>query len=166
MLAMPPVALGTVIPSLEVNGGSAGSANTAAESDHAHPRVTSVTTHVSDANGDATITFTRIFPPFVNGSLPTWPGTDLSYLEAADNPPIVWKLKSWITDGGGNYTGCVVKLYRSQVLPTQTQLSLATLLTGLINGVNAIAASLTGLNIFGGSAANVPFSFIAIMRSG
>ena len=159
------IPLSTINPVPDSLSAAVGAGGMAARNDHSHIRPTSVTAHTSDSNGEATITFSRTFPPFTATPTTPWPGANLSPYEPADNQPILWKVKSWVTDGGGNYTGCVVKLYRAQTLPTQTQLSIGALLTDVITAVNTLSASLSGFNIASGNAANVQFGFIAIMRS-
>jgi len=63
------------------------------------------------------------------------------------------------------YTGAIVKGFRSQPLPSQSQLSVATLLTGVVTSLNGLASLITGYNVFGGSAAGSQVSVVAIMRS-
>lgn len=118
-----------------------GTAEVASRGDHKHPRLTSSTTGVIGANGEATVTFTRSFAQ-KPGWIPSWE-------EAADNQPVEIKVKTWITDGEGNYTGCVIKAYRAQTVP-QNLVSL------LLGGV---------FNLFAGSAAGVSYSFVAIQQS-
>jgi hypothetical protein len=71
------------------------------------------------------------------------------YAEAADGQPVVFKVKTWTTDGNGNYIGCVIKGYRAQAVP-QNLVSL------LLGGV---------FNLFAGSASGVEFSLIAVQAS-
>jgi len=118
-----------------------GSGSTASRNDHAHPRISSTTAHVLGANNEATVVFTREFDGI--------PGTDFMWQELADNPPIIFKVKSWTINGSGKYTGCVVKAYRSQPIP-QNLVSL------LLGGV---------FNIFAGSAVGVNFTAIALQQS-
>lgn len=135
------VKFGDEAPYPEAGSPVPGSGNEASRWDHAHPRLTSATTGVLAANGEATVTFTRLFD--------VAPCIDFTYIEAADNPPIVFKVKTWTIDGDGKYAGCVTKGYRSQVIPQ----NLATLLLGAV------------FNVFGGSASGIPFTCIALKQS-
>lgn len=115
-----------------------GSRAYAADSGHVHPRLSSAINGTLDANGEKALTFGRTFS--------TKPVAAFTYAEAADSPPVTFKVKSWIQDGSGNYTGCVIKGYRGQTLPASL-----TLLTALVS-----------FNVFAGSAAGVEFHFIAL----
>ncbi|WP_375272048.1 hypothetical protein [Sphingomonas sp.] len=147
----------TVTPSSEAVAGSAGS-NTAkyAQEGHQHPRLTSTTLATLGADATAIVTFTRSFK--------NKPGVVMTEIDANTSQPLVMVVQSFVlTDGA--YTGCVVKGYRSQPLPSQSQLSVASLLSGVITTLNAMASSLTGFNVFGGTAAGAAVSVIAIARS-
>jgi len=124
-----------------------GAGQRAARDDHKHERLTSATVQVLDTQGVATVTFTRTF-----ASLPAV--TCLLY-EASDAQPVVFKVKGWIKDASGNYTGCIVQGYRASILPA---LSGIALLTGLIT-------ALANYNVFGGSAAGAQFCCIALQPS-
>ncbi len=105
----------------------------ASRGDHQHPRLTSASWGVTGASGEVTFSFTRAFA--------AKPTIDLSYEEAADNQPCIFKVKGWTTNGNGEYTGLVAKGYRLQTLPASI-----TLLTALVNfsvTVNAPA----GINV-------------------
>lgn len=128
-------------PLAEAGIAETGTMNMAPRADHQHPRLTATSTGVLNASGEATITFTRTFP--------SKPGLTMTYAETADGQPVVFKVKTW-TVVGSDYTGCVIKGYRAQAIPT----NLATLLLG---GV---------FNLFSGSSATgVEFSLIAVQAS-
>jgi hypothetical protein len=132
---------------------------------HQHPRLSSTTAGTILANGTATVAFTRTF------TLP--PGMVITEIPGTAPPqtmPATFKVESWVREimtptPSGAYTGAVIRAWRSQVLPTQTTLSLVSLLTGVITGVNTLIASLTGFNVFGASVTGTAFSCIAIQRS-
>lgn len=129
-------------PMPESKTGTPGVAAVAVRAGHEHPRLTSATTgHVLDAAGEATITFTRTFvgKPAVTYMLD----------EPADAGPLMIKVKTWITNGTGEYTGCVVKGYRFQLLPASL-----TLVTALVN-----------FSVYAGSTTGAAFTFIALQRS-
>lgn len=158
--SVPPMAavLSDQMPVTEAVAAQPGSGSRASRDDHRHPRLTSATVATLSASGEATVTFTRVFA--------TQPCMDLTYVEETDNPPVILKVKSWVRDGSNNYTGCVVKGYRGQVLPTLAPMSgVLTLLTQVISGVNTLVSTLTGFNSFGGSAANIPITVIALQQS-
>lgn len=124
----------------EAGSGQAGTMPMASRGDHTHPRLSATANGTLNASGEATITFTRSFA--------NKPSVIITYVEAADNQPLVFKVKTW-TQSGATYTGCVIKAYRSQTIPT----NLATLLLG---GV---------FNLFSGSASGVEYNLIAIAPS-
>lgn len=128
-------------PMVESQQPAAGAADKASRGDHQHPRLTSATVHTLNGSGEAPITFTRSFDVF--------PCMDFTYVEAADNPPVIFKVKSWTLDGSNKIIGCVAKGYRGQVVPQ----NLATLLLGAV------------FNVFGGSASGVQFTAIALQQS-
>lgn len=110
-----------------------GSQPKASRGDHQHPRLTSASWNVTDANGEATFTFTRAFA--------AKPTIDLSYEEATNNQPCIFKVKSWVVNANGEYTGMVAKGYRLQTLP-----STITLLGSLVNFSVSINAP-AGINV-------------------
>lgn len=118
----------------------AGAAGAASRMDHVHPRLTATASGVLNASGEDTIVFTRTFT--------SKPGLTITYAETADNQPVVFKVKSWTTSGS-DYTGCVIKAYRSQAIPTN-------LVTLLLGGV---------FNLFAASASGVEYSLIAVQPS-
>lgn len=133
--------LGDATPNSESLSGTAGAAALASRWDHRHPRLTSATYGTLNASGEVTINFTRTFT--------AKPTVALEYEESTDAQPVILKVKSWITDGSGNYTGCVVKGYRLNTLPATI-----TLLTALVS-----------FSISTGSASGVVVSVIALQAS-
>lgn len=136
------IKLSDAAPMPETLAAVAGAGALATRSDHQHPRLTSATTgHVLDASGEATINFTRTFvgKPAVTYMLD----------EPADQGPVIIKVKTWLTNGNGDYTGCVVKGYRGQNLPASL-----TLLSALVS-----------FNVFAGTTTGAAFTFIALQRS-
>jgi len=127
-------------PSAEANAPAAGTAPAVSRYDHKHQRLTSSTVGTLNSSGEATVTFTRAF-----ATKPSW---TIEYEEAADNPPIIFKVKSWVMSGS-DYTGCVIKGYRSTTIPTN-------LVTLLLGGV---------FNLFNGSANGVSYSAIMVASS-
>jgi hypothetical protein len=127
--------------------------------DHQHPRLTSTNYATLASDGTATVTFTRSFT--------NKPGINLTETDAAANTqPLVLRVQSWVQDANSAYTGCVIRGSRAQMLPTINPLSGAlTLISGVVTGVNALVAQLTGYNVFGGSAAGAQVSCIAVARS-
>lgn len=139
--------LTTAAPVPEAVAPAVGSGQRAARDDHKHERLTSATVQVLDTNGAATVTFTRSF-----ASLPAV--TCLLY-EASAAQPVVFKVKDWVKDAGGNYIGCNVMGYRASILPALSGIGL---LTGLVS-------ALANYNVFGGSAAGAQFCCIALQPS-
>lgn len=97
-------------PDGEATTANAGNESKASRRNHRHPRLTSASWGTTNVSGEVTFTFTRTFA--------AKPTVDLSYEEAADNQPLVFKVKSWTQDGNGNYTGLVAKGYRLRTLPS------------------------------------------------
>lgn len=139
-IVQPPIILTTTPPPAEANTATAGTMGQAARPDHVHPRLSSASSGTLNASGEATVNFTRTFP--------TKPSVTLTYAEAADGQPVVFKVKSWIMNGS-DYTGCVIKGYRAQSIPTN-------LVTLLLGGV---------FNLFAASASGVDYSIIAVQAS-
>lgn len=152
-------------PKAESTSPAIGSDMKYAREDHQHPRLSSTTIGAIASNGTATVSFTRTFPSAPGMVITEIPGT-----APPQTMPATFKVESWVREAmtptpSGAYTGAVIRAWRSQVLPTQTALSLTALLTGVIAGVNTLIASLTGFNVFGASVAGTAFSCIAIQRS-
>lgn len=135
----PSVVLADQVPLAEAVAMS-GSAGLASRMDHVHPRLTSATVVTLNAGNEATVVFTRTFP--------SKPSLAITYVEAADNQPIVIKVKSW-TIVGSDYTGCVIKGYRATPVPQ----NLVSLLLGAV------------FNLFSGSSTSVEVTVIALMAS-
>lgn len=128
-------------PPAEATAANAGSGGQGSRWDHQHPRLTSVGTGTLNASGEATVSFTRTFDAM--------PGMTCFLVEAADNPPVMFKVKSWVQDGNGKYTGCVIKGYRGLLLPASLTL------------VTALAS----FNVFAGVASGAAFTYIAVQQS-
>lgn len=146
-------------PMAEKTGAAVGQAvDRFAREDHQHPRLTSTTYGTLAADGTATVAFTRTFT--------NKPGINITETDVTGKQPLVCSVQSWVTDGTGAYTGCVIRGQRAQMLPTINPLAgTIALLSALLTGVNAVFAQLTGYNIFGGSASGASVSVIAIARS-
>lgn len=143
-------------PASEATTAAAGNMMRAQGAGHQHPRLTSTTVATLANDGTATVNFTRMF---VNK-----PGVVMTEIDSSAAQPLVMVVQSFIQTAGF-YSGAVIKGYRSQALPAQTQMSLASLLTAVVTGINNIAASLTGYNIFGGNPGGSTVSVVAIARS-
>ena len=123
-----------------------GVGQTASRDDHIHPRLSSATVAQLDGNARATVTFTRSFT--------TTPCVQCLLVEGADSQPVVFKVESWVMTGA-LFTGCVLRGYRSSVLPA---------LSGILL-VGPLISALANYNVFGGSAANAQFCCLAIQPS-
>ena len=134
-------------PPPEATSPVAGKAGMAARDDHQHPRLTSATVQTLDSQGAATVMFTRAFAAL--------PAVTCLLYEATNAQPVVFKVKGWVQDQAGNYTGCTVQGYRASILPALSGIGL---LTGLIT-------ALASYNVFGGSAAGAQFCCIALQPS-
>lgn len=111
---------------------------------HQHPRLTS-TTYATVASGSTvTVTFTRSF-----ANKPGMVMTEIEGDATASAQPSTFKVLSWVQDGGGLYTGAVIKVWRAQVVPQ----NLATLLLSAV------------YTIFGAAVVGTQFACIAIARS-
>jgi len=157
----------TSVPPPEGTAGAAGAMSPYARGDHVHPRLTSSTgntgaaptSHVIGSNGTARITFTRTFPTFPAAIFTEVP-PQTGVMSAQ---PAIFRVDSWITDGTGAYSGCVVRAWRTQTLPTL--LTVTGILTAVITGVNAIVSALTGFNPFGAPTTGTAFTCLAVQRS-
>jgi hypothetical protein len=123
-----------------------GTGTMASRDDHMHPRLSSATVSSLDANAKATVTFTRSFT--------STPCVQCLLVEAADGQPVIFKVESWVMTGP-LFTGCVLKGYRSSVLPA---------LSGILL-IGPLISTLANYNVFGGSAANAQFCCLAIQPS-
>lgn len=124
---------------------SPGSGTKYALEGHVHAARTQRTVKPLDASGQAQWMFAKTFDAM--------PALNYMVFQPAGSAPIIVDAVSWVMSGA-KYAGVNLQGYRSQKLPNQTQLTLASLLTGVITGVNNLAASLTGYNIFGGGSLN------------
>ena len=152
----------TLPPSSEAVAPALGGTKQIPYADHAHQRLTSVTTGAVTTGNTATILFTRFFmnePGIDYQELPPSPNTvtpDSADTAAAAQPTncktIAWTKGPTATlpdAPAGAYTGCTVRIWKSQTVPQ----NLATLLLG---GV---------FNLFAASVVGVRFSLIAVARS-
>lgn len=147
----------TSTPAAEATAGGAGTnQNKFAQEGHAHPRLTSTTYVTLAADNTATVTFTRTFA--------SKPGVVMTEVDASGTQPLVCVVQSFVMSSGV-YTGCVIKGYRSQPLPAQASLNPLAILSAVTSGLNNLIASLTGFNVFGGTASGASVSCIAIARS-
>lgn len=134
-------------PPQEGVAAAAGAGNAASRDDHIHPRLSSATIATLGGAGEVTLAFSRVFTAMpVLACLP---------IEAADNQPVLFKVKTWTQDAQNNYTGCTIKGYRSSILPA---------LSGIIL-IGPLISALANYNVFGGSAAGVQFCCLAIQPS-
>lgn len=145
--ANPTMALSNDNPVAEKTAALPGSADQGARADHVHPRLTSATIQALDANGQATVMFTR---PFSN-----LPAVTCLLYELTTGQPVVFKVSGWVQDADKNYLGCIITGSRSSVLPA---------LSGILLLGNLIGA-LANFNVFGGSAAGAQFCCIALQPS-
>lgn len=63
---------------------------------------------VTDGSGQITVPFAA---PFSQKPL-VWACADMN-----DAVSYSWKVQSWATDGNGNFTGCVLSVFKDQALP-------------------------------------------------
>ncbi len=127
--------------------GTPGNTFLASRANHAHERLSSAGNYTLNGVGETTITFSRTFA--------VKPAAVCLLDEAGDTQPVVFKVASWVQDGNGFYTGCTVKGYRSSLLPA---------LSGILL-LGPLVSALANFNVFGGSAAGVKFSFLALQPS-
>lgn len=139
--------LTNIAPSSEAVAAGPGTGNMASRDDHKHPRLSSATVSTLNASSEATLSFSRAFT--------TVPCVQCLLIEAADNQPVVFKVKSWVQDAQNNYTGCVIRGYRSSILPS---------LSGILL-IGPLISSLANYNVFGGSASGAQFCCLAIQPS-
>lgn len=142
-------------PMAEATGGAAGlDGMKVPGAKHRHPRLTSTTVGTIAAGNTATIVFTRSFadepgidymelPPTSNTTTPV--AGDL----AATAQPTACKVIAWTKNAGGEFTGCTIRVFKSQTIPQ----NLVTLLLGAV------------FNLFGASVVGTRFSIIALARS-
>lgn len=153
---VPPI--DTAVPPPEKTGGAAGSGGKIADSRHQHPRMSSATYVTLGANAKAQVDFTRTFP--------TKPTLTFAEVEAVEtSQPVICRALTWIRNPGGDYIGVVIQGFRFRPLPTQNPVSVGSLLTGVITGLNSLISSLTGFSVTGGSAVGAEISVIALQQS-
>jgi hypothetical protein len=123
-----------------------GAGSSASRDDHIHPRLSSATVSSLDSTAHATVMFTRTFT--------TTPCVQCLLVETPDGQPVIFKVESWVMNGA-LYSGCVLKGYRSSILPS---------LSGILL-IGPLLTALANYNVFGGSAANAQFCCLAIQAS-
>lgn len=130
------ITLSNVAPLSEAKVPDAGMMNEAVRADHQHPRLTSSTNHTLDANGFATITFTRTFD--------SEPAIALTALGSGTDP--VPDFRADFIKTGNLWTGATIYGSRSRALPMITPINggLIGLLSSLISALNPILATLSG----------------------
>lgn len=162
------------VPQPEMTGGAAGvEGRKVSGAGHRHPRLTSTTgnttakptSHVIGSDGTVAISFTRtfdVFPGTVFTEVPPQPPTNGQPI-VMPALPAQFRVESWVRDAQGKYTGCVVRAWRGQNLPTMGLVS--GLLAAVITGINGVIGSLTGYNVYAGNVAGTAFTCIAVQRS-
>jgi len=156
---VPPFA--TMAPRSEAGAPVVGTTDAITRPDHQHPRLTATARGTLDANGDATVVFTQVFDAepavtviSVGAKAAGWAVPDFDV--------------TLVTNAQGKFTGCTVYGRRARRLPTQplsaSPIGVLAVLTTVISGVNAIAASITGYDATE-PAANAGFSLIAVKTS-
>lgn len=154
-------AFASMNPKPEAGTPSAGTTDMITRPDHVHPRLTATAKGTLDSTGNATVVFTQIFDAepavtviSVGAKSAGWAVPDF------DVTPV--------TNAQGKFTGCTVYGRRARRLPAQplaaSPLALTVLLTNVISGVNAIAASITGYDATE-DAAGAGFYLIAVKAS-
>lgn len=141
----PQTLLVSTSPQPEVTGGSAGAMEAASRGDHQHPRLTSSTRVVLDANGMVTVVYTRSFV--------AKPAITVTAINPSGRAVMLEIVNDVVTNG--LYTGCVLKGYRSQLLPS---------LSGILL-IGPLLTALGNFDVVGGSAAGVEVNVIAIQAS-
>lgn len=138
-LPQPPSPSITTPISVAVDGVQ-GTSETYARSDHTHAARVQRRILTLDASGLATWTFTRAFTA----------EPSLQYMVfQSTGDPIVVEAQSWVMNGA-NYTGVVVKGYRSRPLPALATIT-GTLLTDILTPLNNRLGLLNNFNLFGGA---------------
>lgn len=145
--------LADTAPKAEQKTAAAGVMDAASRADHTHPRLTSAQTGQLDANGTATMMFTRMFT--------AEPAISVLAVENDTKSPPDFKVKQFLDDTGApwvagkTYGGCIVYGTRARALPVLNAV------TDLLGGV---VGKLTGF-IPTEPAAGVRFSIIALQAS-
>jgi len=144
MAAIASAIIASDAPAGEATTATVGNTTMAQPAGHQHPRLTSTTMATVASGMTAQVDFTRTF---VNK-----PGVVCIEIEgdtAATAQPAIFKVQSWIQDSSSRYTGCIIRVWRSQTVPTN-------LVTLLLSGV---------FNLFQTSVVGTMFSTIAVARS-
>lgn len=137
----------TTPPVPEANAPAVGTGVQFARPDHVHPRLTSVTPATLGAANEATVMFTQAFD--------VEPAVLFTYRELTDNPPVTFKVKSFVMDANGKFAGAVIKGYRATIMPA---------LSGILL-IGPLVGALSNFNIFGGSAVGLAVIVTAIKQS-
>lgn len=145
LIVPPPDILGDQAPVPEARLAAAGAGVKASRNDHQHPRLTSSTRVTLGGDGTATVTYTRSFS--------SKPAISLT----AINPSGRQVMLEVVNDiqVGADYTGCVIKGSRAQLLPALTSIVL----------IGPLISALQNFDVLGGSASGVEVSVIAIQPS-
>ncbi len=145
----PPVPVpSNVLPSPEKTGAAIGTdMQMYALPDHQHPRLTSATQVTLDANGLATVVFTRSFP--------AEPAVDLTPIAPGGTQPVTLQVDSFVMTGA-NYTGCIIKGFRGQA---------TTLAAVTVVGISVAVGAQTVTPFSAPAASGVRVSVIALMNS-
>jgi hypothetical protein len=139
--------LTNIDPAPEAVAAMPGTGQMASRDDHKHARLSSATVSTLNASSEATVSFSRTFAAV--------PCVQCMLVEAADNQPVVFKVKQWVQDAQSNYIGCIVRGYRSSILPS---------LSGVLL-IGPLISALANFNVFGGSASGAQFCCLAIQPS-
>lgn len=139
-----PLLIADTMPAGEATTAQPGETTKAQGAGHQHPRLTSTTTATVATGSTVLVPFTRTFT--------NKPGVVCFEIEGATSvsaQPAVFKVESWTQDAQSRYTGCVIRVWRSQTVPQ----NLATLLLGAV------------FNLFAASVVGTQFTCIAVARS-
>ncbi len=154
--------LTTQAPKSEATSPTAGAGMLAARDDHQHRRLTSTTVATIASGNTADILFTRAFtnepgidyqelPPSASTTTPQ-AGDTAASAQPTSSRVLSWRMGPTATlpdAAPTEYTGCTVRVWRSQTIPQ----NLATLLLGAV------------FNLFAASVVGTRFSIIAVARS-
>lgn len=143
---------GDVVPPSEGAGAVGSDPSMFARVNHQHPRITSSTPVVLDANGAGVATFTRSFSAEPMASFTQMPMTEGG---TVTGPPVICRVKSWIKTGA-NFTGANIEGF---MLAPPASLAAAQVL-----GISVTIGGQT-ITTFG-PAANVKVSAIMLPNSG
>lgn len=137
--------LSDAMPNPEATAGTPGVDPAAARGTHVHPRLTSSTRVTLDANGLATVMFTRTFI--------AKPAIVLTPANPTGRPVQVEEVS--LIQSGGLYVGINIHGYRNQLLPS---------LSGILL-IGPLITAISAFDVLGGSAAGVEVSVVAIQAS-